>query len=165
MSERLRIELTDKEVKFANDLANMRESDWKKNIPTNVRMRKENDSHYIGALGEVAFSKHSGLEVDTWISEKEGDKGVDFCYNDVTIDVKSTTWFPPYLREHSVEDLVADVYVLAYIPKNFQNAVYLCGWRSKEDFRDMHKVKDFRYGNKIYLTEKQLCPMNPNWQT
>ena len=97
--------------------------------------KSDKDVDYIGMVGELAVAKALGLDMDF---EKVGvDYGIDFTYNNYTIDVKT--------RSYPGNDLVfkrhaafkAEVAILAQFKK--ENCVNILGYMNKETFQKYAK--------------------------
>lgn len=103
------------------------------------------DPHFaerVGRIGEVAFSKISGLNVDLSYREKGDDQ--DFITKDgISIDVKTSSKCPAYkqmlitgeMRGKALE-LKSDYYVAAYLAHedriNKKATVVIVGWCTRE---------------------------------
>lgn len=55
-------------------------------------------NHLQGCLAELAVARDLGLDIDEELyASEDGDGGYDFEVNGITIDVKSTSYDPPWL--------------------------------------------------------------------
>jgi hypothetical protein len=111
--------------------------------------------HYIGAIGELAYSKYSGLPIDTE-AYTYGDDGTDFKNG---VDVKSSmiNSCPNLLLKKEFMRDTAKYYVLSWIN---HDDVYLIGWISKEEFNSKCKVVNYGKGDSLRLDHKLLKPMH-----
>lgn len=106
----------------------------------------------VGVLGELAFAKIAGLEIDS-NSYKGGDNGVDFVVP-LTIDVKTARKpFNLIVEEGKVKSLVYILYGMAEEP-------YPVGWEWGVNVKNA-PTKDFGYGVvNHYIPAQQLRPIN-----
>lgn len=93
------------------------------------------DSHAVhlrGAKSEVAVAKYYNLGLDETIRPK-GDT-TDFAIRcngkDASLDVKSTTYLPPWLwvREHKTN---SDYYIATYLENEHADEVWIVGWATQ----------------------------------
>lgn len=143
--------LTDQEMNQANELADIRNNGM-------TQYRKEpglnRHQHFIGALGEIAFGRLFGLEVEM-IQKPQGDDGVDFFMDGRSIDVKTSE--APFPKLISLKSKIrADIYVLAHTKKN---KVAFLGWIRKQNFIDKHKTLIGVQGSPWYVTNECLNPI------
>ena len=87
------------------------------------------DAFYIGLIGEAEFAKMFDCEIDTTIND--GDNGIDFDMNNLTIDVKTYEKAYNLFRETD-RPCHADILVLAqYYPST--ETARLIGWEFSTD--------------------------------
>lgn len=114
--------------------------------------------HYVGAVGEYAYSKVSGEEVD-YKTIGKGDKGFDFG-DGIDIKTKASEYKPDLiLNAIQYERKNPKTYVLVWIrtPKQKleETEVELVGWIHREDF-EIKKDSTFINGDHVYLLHKEL---------
>ena len=117
------------------------------------------DTHLIGMVGEFAFGKATGLQVQTDVS-LGGDNGVDFLVNDMGLQVKtrSTAGYPtPDLlcRPHHANSLY---YILAYWDLITPVVVTLVGWCDRDLL--ISKTKNFGRGNRYMVLRNDLTDID-----
>lgn len=113
--------------------------------------------NYRGLLGEIAFARTFGLEVNRTISPS-GDDGYDFTLKDgITVDVKhrSKRGNDLALESDSLDDFTADVLVLAWS----KNPVELVGWITKVRMAFVGVREEWSTGWKLYARPRDLLPM------
>lgn len=139
-------------MKQARDLARIRNTGMAQYRPVKGQNEQQ---HYVGALGEIAFARTFGLTVEM-VQKPNGDDGVDFWLNGKSIDVKSTKVKFPKLISNNDETLRSQIYVLAHInePK-----VSLMGWITKSEFIRLHRVIIGLAHHPWYVTPENLCPI------
>ena len=129
----MQIILTQEELDQCKDAAARRTNYARSNNIKNQRVDKsksDNDVDYIGMVGELAVAKALGLEMDF---EKVGvDYGIDFHYNNYTVDVKTRSYPRNDLVFKSNELFKAEVAILAQFKK--ENCVNILGCMSRERF-------------------------------
>ena len=109
------------------------------------------NTHYMGLVGEYAFSRLTGLPIDT--SERPfGDNGVDFTlktkHGSFTVDVKTSSrgeWL-------FVNHIRADIYVLAW--HRDKNTVSLTGWEWAKTVRAMEPAIYHKKGIPTHCLKK-----------
>jgi hypothetical protein len=110
----------------------------------------------IGVAGETQFGKEFNLPVDESI-KAEGDKGYDFKYKTLTIDVKTARKPIHLLLKEKDKDKCADILVLAKY--NIDNSVTLIGWCTRNMILST-PTRDFGYGIiNFYLHHSALFPI------
>ena len=118
-------------------------------------------SHFLGLLGEMAFSLETGIKIDLLL-RAEGDGGLDFNYDGKFYDVKGTQyWKDPHLKQYPNPKKWCDYYVLAGIRTN-EHLVKIFGWTSKENLQKAHLV-DYGYGNQRSIPYSELNKDLPEW--
>lgn len=141
------INLTKEEISFVKKLAKKRHNAKNSFIRNRGILMKEGsvyDPHTIGLIGELAYAKFSGEEIDETIYAIR-DKGQDFN----KIEVKTITYFgdgEPELKikQKEFEAKNPEVYILARVDKKKLHEVELLGKISREDFSKKKMAK--RYG-------------------
>jgi hypothetical protein len=92
--------------------------------------KSDKDVDYIGMVGELAVAKALGLDMDF---EKVGvDYGIDFIYNNYTVDVKTRSYPNNDLVFKRQSAFKAEVAILAQFKK--ENCVNILGCMSRERF-------------------------------
>lgn len=141
------VKLTKKEISFAKKLAKKRHNSKNSFIRNRGILMKEGsiyDPHTIGLIGELAYAKFSGEEIDETIYSVR-DKGQDFH----KIEIKTITYFgdgEPELKikQKEFETKSPETYILIRVDKKKLSSVELLGKISREEF-DKNKVAK-RYG-------------------
>ena len=141
------INLTKDEVSFAKKLAKKRHNAKNTFIRNRGILMKEGsvyDPHTIGLIGEMAYAKFSGEEIDEEIYAVR-DKGQDFN----KVEVKTITYFgdgEPELKikQKEFETKSPETYILARVDKKKLSSVELLGKISREEFNKIKVAK--RYG-------------------
>jgi hypothetical protein len=121
------------------------------------------ENFIIGNLGEMAYSKYSGLPMDLTIHESvKGDGGVDFPDN---TQVKTVTWTGPNkLLKVSKRDLekyktigIQKLVLAAVNVKNIHK-IFLVGTITLKDFI-LHMSPDERFDDCYVVPEHCLSPL------
>jgi len=90
--------------------------------------------HLRGAKAEIAVAKHYGLNVDETVRTTGDSTDFKAKVNGVpgTIDVKSTTYKPPWLwvRSHKTN---SDYYIATYLENDQASKVWVVGWATNDD--------------------------------
>tara|TARA_R110000824_G_scaffold3067_1_gene14023 strand:- start:1266 stop:1784 length:519 start_codon:yes stop_codon:yes gene_type:complete len=112
---------------------------------------------YLGIRGELAVAKAFDLHFDPFRGMGV-DNGIDFFWNEISIDVKSTVWITGKLMFKSVEKFKSDIAVLAIeLEEDFFRVP---GWIKREDF-----VKNSGpFLNGVAVTQEDLNPPQELWQ-
>lgn len=141
--------IVSKAAKFDKDI-------WEFKKDYNVQNYFNTQSHFFSKLAEWIFASRFGLEDQiSWNLQHHGDE-YDFKIGDLTIDVKSTTyWQAPEIKCFPDENKT-DIYVLvALIPE--LNKGRLVGWCDKSLLFNPTNYRQYRrLGLRYWLTEKQL---------
>ena len=87
------------------------------------------DYQYVGAVGEVGYSKLTGLPLDTE-RRMEGDSGIDFWVGRIGIDVKTAR--RPYWLLVGENKVRAGIYVLGGVSPGCRTAIFH-GWAWKSE--------------------------------
>jgi len=156
-SSRVKVELTDDEVNRVREIASIRDSN-KKGFSSTRHWTGKESTHFVGLLGEMAFAKYTGLDLDDTNYRYKGDGGIDFA-KDVTCQVKTTNYKNPSILcfyDH-LNDFTADYAVLTYRESN--NVIWLCGWISRHDFEMAAHIRNFGYGDRLVMRDHDLEPM------
>ena len=128
-----------------------------------IDYRKPNPEKYkIGLVGELAYSKYTGMPVDTH-TLGHGDGGIDF-ENGVDVKCSKLDVCPNLLMMKRDIKEKTKFYVLAWW-KNYGrelnvDEVYLIGWISKEDFIQKHEKVNYGFGTSMRLHSTLLHPMH-----
>lgn len=105
---------------------NLRSDEWGRGISENP--------HFVGLIAECAFAKYTGLRVDF---SKNYDRGFDFVWNGLKIDVKGTrSCEMPLIKK--LESKRCHRFVMAVV---YQDVVSLLGWISWEDVQSKPLVE------------------------
>lgn len=143
-------EIIEKAAQFDKDIW-----EFKKNYSVQNYLNPQ--SHFYSKLAEWIFASRFGIEGQiSWDLHHHGDE-YDFKVKDLTIDVKSTTyWKAPEIKCFPDENK-ADIYVLvALIPELNQGR--LVGWAMAPYLFNPANYKAYRnLGLRYWLTEKQLA--------
>jgi len=101
------------------------------------------ETHIIGLLGEVAFAKHFGLQVDSEVHEWHGDDGWDFDWHGKKIDVKTCLYFDEPQLKVRIDKIVpdVDVYVLCAVKKTEMQHVDIIGYATREMLNGAERKK------------------------
>jgi len=153
------IKLSKKEVSFAKKLAKKRHNAKNTFIRNRgILMKKGSvyDPHTIGLIGEIAYAKFSGEEIDEEIYAVR-DKGQDFH----KVEIKTITYFgegEPELKikQKEFETKNPETYILVRVDKKELHSVELLGKISREEF-DKSKVAK-RYGR--YNPDNWVVPLS-----
>jgi hypothetical protein len=109
--------------------------------------------HYAGLIGEFGCAKWLGVKVDETIFATHGDRGVDFTYNGLAIDVKtSLNYDNPYLKVQSDKDYSrVNVFLLATVhPEDFN--VEVVGYAPKDLVTQKIPRQVFRNEPRLFWT-------------
>ena len=138
-------------------LAHSRE-DQKRNYKTSRQWSTE-ATNLTGLKGEFAFSLCTGLPVDCEL-RASGDIGVDFLYEGITYDVKTTKFSgdDPMLLEMTGKRLIPNVYVLVRVD---DWAARVVGWASRRQMRGS-EVNDLGYGPRYCFPESRMRELGQN---
>jgi len=154
----VQIPFTLQDYQFCASLADKRSSsmghqDTKNSITMTHSSQKR---HYIGVIGELAYSKFSGLPVDV-ITIGRGDDGNDF-QNGVNVKCTDRKSKPDLLfLKKQFERKISNYYVLSWI---HESNVYLVGWAKRLEIESQHTVTDFGYGETLVFKNDLLYPMH-----
>ena len=102
--------------------------------------------HMIGVMGEYAYHKLTGCELDKNIYAT-GDGGQDFEHNGKKVEVRVSTFGPSgtelKVPKREYQRYKPDEYVLAYIGKGKFNEVNVLGKISRENFDKKKREKQY----------------------
>ena len=87
------------------------------------------DYQYVGAVGEVGYSKLTGLPLDTE-RRMEGDSGIDFWVGRIGIDVKTAR--KPYWLLVDENKVRAGIYILGGVSPDCRTVIFH-GWAWKSE--------------------------------
>jgi len=152
----MKIKLTPEQMQWCKDLAikrsgSMNHSETKNSINC-FKTRDGWHRHYVGALGELAYSIHSGKKIDTSIIGR-GDDGTDFD-NGVDVKTSSSKYRPDLLIfKKQYDRKIADSYVLAWLQLP---TVELIGSISRTKFDELKEIKNFGYGDSYIVNKTHL---------
>lgn len=145
---------------------NQEQREYSKKLGEDIRQNKQSSgfrdlacadskgASYLGFLGETVFADYFGFSRPKLI-DGAVDEGFDFLFRGQKIDLKTTSrnsgvkliLFPNHLEKES------EGFVLLNCLGSFMEVV---GSISKDKFVMKAKEKDFGYGNRLYVTERQL---------
>lgn len=154
----IKIEFSKEDFEFCHELGLKRSGSVghadTKNSPRMVHGSRYR--HYLGVVGELAYSKYSGLEVDIHTIGK-GDDGTDFP-NGVNVKCSDAKNKPNLLiLSQQFKRKYSDYYVMVWYT---QGDVYLLGWATRDQLYTHKKVVDFGYGETYLYSNRNLKPMN-----
>lgn len=155
---RVKVELTEDEIKRVEEIASIRDK-HKKGFSSTRHWTGKKSTHFVGLLGELAFSKYTGLELDDKNYGKKGDGGIDFIQDEVTWQVKTTNYGNPAILtffDH-LNDFTAEYAALAY--RESDSVIWLCGWISRQDFDNGSHIRNYGYGDRLVMCDYDLEPM------
>jgi len=112
------------------------------------------EQNVIGFKAEFAVARAFGLHPP--VMSIISDYGVDLWWNDIAIDVKSTT--KDYLIFDTLKQFKADVAILTSPVED--SAVDIIGWVSRDQFLAEHGTKDFGYGIRCVMHKDELQPIS-----
>jgi hypothetical protein len=121
------------------------------------RVDKARDNFQLareGLTGEWAVSKYLDLPVNTEIY-LGGDKGYDFEYRGLKVDVKTTR--AKFLLFTKLSNFKADAAILVRYHKDF--IVEIVGAVTRDDFIKHSQIKNLGYGDHHVMTPEQLTPI------
>lgn len=168
------IKFTDKEVEWAIDMGKQRHGAKHSSFRETGRMgdvsKVFGGSHILGVLGELAYEKYTGIEMDRNIYSVR-DKGYDFKTSkksgrNFKIDIKTITYNGEGEKELKVKideyiKKTPDEYVLVFIDKDNLKEATILGYISREDFEKNKKEKKYmyNYSSTYYIGESLLHPV------
>jgi len=122
------------------------------------------DIHYQGIQGEYAVAlwfRENGwnADIDRTISPGGDDKVSDLVINDVTIQVKSRERRPDgdlYFNHPKL--FRAHIAILTIYMR--EGNIIIPGWTTKEHFMQYHNQKNFGYGTRYCLEQKDLLDLD-----
>jgi len=115
--------------------------------------------HYLGAMGEFALRKGLGCSLDMTVT-KLGSDIPDTIIKGWTAQIKTITYvgrdaeIPINSMEHFNAEILVGVKIL--------NPLTCCilGYIHKGKFMEVHKVKDYSYGNRLMVGAEDLLPID-----
>ena len=154
------ITLTEEQMEFAYNIGYKRSASVNHAVTRKSFNAYENKKpdwwrHYIGALGEVAYSIHIGKEIDTTTIGR-GDDGTDF---DNGVDVKSSDLNRKpnlLLGVNQFNKKYAKRYILAWVKLP---EVELLGYIDREDVINKSEIKNFGYNDNYFVNNENLKPL------
>ena len=151
----MRIILTEEELDQCKHAASNRSNYARSSKIKNQRVdqsKSDKDVDYIGMVGELAVAKALGLDMDF---EKVGvDYGIDFTYNNYTVDVKTRSFPGEDLVFKSHKAFKAQVAILARFKK--EDCVDILGCMSRKKFKQL--ATPTHYGC-LSVSQKHLYPI------
>tara|TARA_R110000824_G_scaffold16999_2_gene69599 strand:- start:151 stop:684 length:534 start_codon:yes stop_codon:yes gene_type:complete len=165
------INFTDKEVAWAIDMGQQRHGAKHNSFREKSRMgsisKVFGGSHILGVLGELAYEKYTGIEMDRNIYSVR-DRGYDFKTSknsdkNFKIDIKTITYNGEGEKELKIKvseyaKNIPDEYVLIYIDKDNLKEATILGCISRSNFEKNKKEKQYRrdYPSNYYVGESSL---------
>ena len=150
------ITLTEQQLEWCKDLAMKRSGSMNhadtKNSSNFFKSKPAWWRHYIGVIGELAYSIHTGEKVGV-LTIGKGDSGYDFKYG---VDVKcSNSKQRPdlLLNANQFKRKKANHYVLAWVQ---ENTVELIGHIKRTKATELKEIKDFGNGETYVINKKYL---------
>ena len=111
---------------------------------------------YHGFLGEIIYADYFELKRPEFLLGQK-DAGYDFIHNGIKVDVKTVKWsaygFPNLILFPDDLTKEAEAYFLIGVS---QSIARLFGGISKENFKLFSKKKDFGYGDRFYVSAREL---------
>tara|TARA_R110001592_G_scaffold95756_2_gene275611 strand:- start:3254 stop:3724 length:471 start_codon:yes stop_codon:yes gene_type:complete len=152
----MKIKLTTKQMEWCQELAIKRSGSKNhaetKNSINCFKDKKGWHRHYVGVLGELAYSLYSGKKMDLSIIVM-GDDGTDFD-NGVDVKTSASKYRPDLLIfKKQYERKRADSYVLAWLQLPI---VELVGSISRNKFDQFKQIKNFGYGDSYVVSKTHL---------
>jgi hypothetical protein len=98
---------------------------------------------------------------DTTIDETQrpgGDHGIDLYIDGRTVQVKYNTYYYGDLYFNSLDEFVCELAFLVVPGGRRDGLVYVVGWITREEFENIHTVKDYGYGDRVRVEQKHLHP-------
>ena len=112
---------------------------------------------YLGIRGELAVAKAFNLHFDVFRGMGV-DNGIDFFWNEISIDVKATDYLGGRLMFKSVDKFKSDLAVLTIEVR--EDLYRVPGWIKKEDF-----IKNSGpFSNGVAVTQEYLNPPQELWE-
>lgn len=149
------IELSKTDLAQIKELATLRHGNKKGSKRFTARY-SEIEIGEIGLMGELAFSKRTGLQLDTEIY-RGGDAGYDFIYNSKRWEIKTRKGDPLILNQFDllvgVNEPAADYYVLAIASIN-NPMVQLVGYCNRSQL--IQSTINLGYGERYIVRAKDL---------
>jgi hypothetical protein len=150
------ITLTNEQIEWCKNLAIKRSGSMNHSDTLNSQnFLKQKPSwyrHYVGVLGELAYSIHTGQAVDETTIGK-GDSGIDF-EDGVQVKASDTVNKPNLMFPVSqFNRKIAKNYVLAWVKLP---EVELIGRITREKILEVKTTKDYGYGNTYFVSHSHL---------
>ncbi len=114
------------------------------------------DMHIIGLLGETAFAKEFGLQVDNEIHAWAGDDGWDFELNGKKVDVKTCVYYDDPELKIRIDKYVpeVDLYVLCAVKNLQMQQVDLVGYATRDMLKTAQR-KQYKDGKPMNYVFKE----------
>ena len=143
------VKLTEDELAYCKALGVKRHMAKHPSFRNSRNYRKQQfagEIHMIGVMGEYAYHKLTGCELDKNIYAT-GDGGQDFEHNGKKVEVRVSTFGPSgtevKVPKREYQRHKPDEYVLVYIGKNKFNEVNVLGKISRENFDKKKREKQY----------------------
>ena len=164
---RIRYKFTDKEMAHLWKVAEVRQSPKENNTHARDKRRvllPNVEMHLIGLLGEYAFSKFVGVEMDE-NGYLGGDIEKDFLIDGNKIEIKTLQGYLVFDVQNFDAEFCADIAVLAIFNRDpgdrtILHNVSLEGWITKEEFINKRFIDDFGYGPRYCVQPDVLNAMD-----
>ena len=124
---------------------------------TDPERREGSNPDYLGIRGELAVAKAFDLPFDPFRGMGV-DNGIDFFWNEISIDVKSTPYLGGKLMFKSADKFRSDIAVLAI--EVAEDVYRVPGWIRKENF----DLAASPFMNGIAVEQADLQPPNELWE-
>lgn len=120
--------------------------------------RTEFETHYVGFIGEFVVAKALGVDADRSVMIGS-DNGVDLMFRNASIQVKTTTYVgkEPEIKFNDLSDFKTDIAAGVQILSPVRCVIM--GWISRDDFVFNHKVKNYGYGDRAVVGQKNISPI------
>jgi len=151
-----KLRISEEQKTAAKELANKVLDDIKPGEELIAFNGKLNRKTYIGFLGEIIYADYFGLPRPKFLPGSK-DPGYDFIHDDIKVDVKTVEWakygYPNLILYPRDLEKDAEAYFLITVQRFTAN---LLGGISKEVFKTLAQKKDFGYGERYYVSSRQL---------
>lgn len=121
--------------------------------------RSDREIQHFGCMTELAICKL--FDVENRIHTLGADGGIDFWLNNISVDVKATFMKNSGLTFTCLDRFRAKVAIL--MEHHSENSVKVIGWTSKAFFEKNHIKRDFGYGERCFLEQDKLKPIQELW--
>jgi len=136
-------ELNDGELAAAKHVAEIRADSFAHDNYGETAFRESSYAvHLIGAKAEVAVSSYYGIPIDDEqrLAGDEHDFEIEYRGERATLDVKTTTYRPPWLQVRESKT-GSDYYLACYLDDLDARTVHFVGFASRETVLDADKIR------------------------